>query len=43
MLYSGNKFRASFDKKTLVLSEIKILNETKNHKLVIVASKLLNP
>ena len=35
MLNSGKKFRASRDKKinilTLVLSEKKILNETKNH------------
>ena len=35
MLKSGNKFRALRDKKinilTLVLSEKKILNETKNH------------
>ena len=36
MLESGKKFRASLDKKkiiilTLVLSEKKILNETKNH------------
>ena len=35
MLHSGKKFRALRDKKkiilTLVLSEKKILNETKNH------------
>jgi hypothetical protein len=34
MLFSGKKFRALRDKKnilTLVLSEKKILNETKNH------------
>ena len=36
MLNSGKKFRALLDKKinilTLVLSEIFVLNETKNHK-----------
>jgi hypothetical protein len=37
MLYSGKKFRALRDKKvnirTLVLSEKKILNQTKNHNI----------
>ena len=46
MLKSGKQFRASRDKKnilTLVLSEKKILNETKNHNLIWIRSMVLTP
>ena len=47
MLNSGKQFRASRDKKnnilTLVLSEKKILNETKNHNLIWIRAMVLTP
>ena len=46
MLNSGNKFHASFDKKKYSNSRVvrkKNSERNKNHKLVIVASKFLNP